>query len=341
MTDCPDHFPASGSQRILGRVIGGFMLALLLALPVQAAERLRLATLAPADSPWGEVFNDWSETVVDRSRGDLSLEWSFGSRLDESALVARMRSGYLDGAFLSSVGLSQIRPELLVLRTPGLFDGWSRLDRVRDVMRADFESLLAAEGFVLIAWGDVGLIRLMSRGQAIRVPSDLSGAKVVSLKQDRLGPIRARALGYTPVEEAIPGVMSALRDGRVDVVTASALGARALGWHTELDHVTDLVMGVRSGAIVMRSDALGRLAPGLRELLETSGLRAGKSLSKRIRGDDRQAQFALRRRMTVVELSGPQRGAWYRAWKQMRGQLAGETFEAEFFKRVEGLAGVR
>lgn len=323
------------------RICAQVLFLLLLNQSVQAAERLRFATLAPADSPWGQEFSEWGAKVFDRGRGALQLDWSFGSRLDEPALVERMRAGDLDGAFLSSVGLSQIRGEFLVLRTPGLFDGWHTLDRVRDALSADFAAMLAEEGFHLIAWGDVGLIHLMSKGRAIRTPAELAAARVITLKQDRIAPLRAKILGYTPVAETIPGVMAALKSGEGNVISASALGASSLGWDTELDHVTDMVMGVRSGAIVVRSEALARLEPSLRALLLRTGLRAGKSLSKRVRGDDRRAIHQLGRKMTQVELSATHRGEWYEAWRTMRSELADGTFERPFFDRVRALAGVR
>ena len=55
-----------------------------------------------------------------------------GVRGDEELVVRKMKSGQLDGAAVTAVGLSKIVPNALVLQLPGLFDSYKELDYVSE-----------------------------------------------------------------------------------------------------------------------------------------------------------------------------------------------------------------
>src|SRR5512140_738636 len=70
---------------------------------------LKVGTLAPGDSPWGQVFKIWKKAVEERSGNNLQLQFFWnGTQGDESAMVGKMRTGQLDGAALTAIGLGQI-----------------------------------------------------------------------------------------------------------------------------------------------------------------------------------------------------------------------------------------
>src|SRR5882757_1814288 len=103
--------------------------------------------MAPAESPWGQVFKVWQRAVRERTKFpdgqkssdgkdsalDLIFYWN-GQHGDEVAVIAKMKSGLLDGGAITSVGLSQIYKPTLLLQIPGLFTQWDKLDRARDVL---------------------------------------------------------------------------------------------------------------------------------------------------------------------------------------------------------------
>src|SRR5580698_5653132 len=77
---------------------------------------LKVGTLAPAESPWGQVFKIWAKGVNARTNGALSLQFFWnGQQGDEGAMVGKMRTGQLDGAAITATGLSMIYKHVLVL----------------------------------------------------------------------------------------------------------------------------------------------------------------------------------------------------------------------------------
>jgi len=150
----------------------GVMLLLASARPASADPIvLKIGTLAPIDSPWGQVFKVWRKSVDERSAGNLQLQFFWnGQQGDDTAMVAKIRTGQLDGATLSGAGLGQIYKQVLVLQLPGLFREWAKLDAARAALRPGFDAEFEKQGFRVLGWGDVGRAHSMRRGSPFARP---------------------------------------------------------------------------------------------------------------------------------------------------------------------------
>jgi TRAP-type C4-dicarboxylate transport system substrate-binding protein len=305
-----------------------------------SAEEVTLGTLAPKKSPWGKVFDAWAKAVDKKTSGKLQLKWYFnGQQGDEKAMVAKIRTNQLDGAAVTSVGLSSIHKDVLAMQMPGLFNNWDSLDTARDKMMPEFQEGMKKNGFVLLGSGDVGLARTMSKGRAIKSPDDLKAMKVYAWQDDLIAPKIASEIGYTPVLSSVPGLLPALSAGRINVITGPALAATQLQWWSHLDHVNENVAGVGIGGLVMSSKRLEALPGDLREVMTNTGQKAGKMLTKRIRSEDEKAYAQVSKRMTVVKLSKAEQGKWDAIFKKVRQRLGQSTFPSGLVTKLEKLAG--
>ena len=110
-------------------------------------DTIKIGTLAPGDSPWGQVYKIWLKALHERSKlpdgqksdtgKDYGLDATFywnAQQGDEAAMVAKMKSGQLDSAVLTAQGLGQIYKNISALQMPGLFRDWATLDRARDAL---------------------------------------------------------------------------------------------------------------------------------------------------------------------------------------------------------------
>lgn len=304
------------------------------------AEEVTLGTLAPKKSPWGKVFDAWAKAVEKKTDGKLKLKWYFNAQQgDEKLMVSKIRSGQLDGAAVTSVGLSAIHKDVLAMQAPGLFQDWATLDKVRNQMLPEFQSGMKKNGFVLLGTGDVGLARTMSKGRAIKTPEDLKAMKVYAWKDDTIAPKIASEIGYTPVLAQVPELLPALSSGRINVITVPALAATQLQWWSHLDHVNENVAGVGIGGLVMSNKRLEALPGDVREVLKKTGDKAGQMLTKRIREEDRKAYAMISKRMTVVKLSGAEKDRWNKVFKKVRQKLGQGTFPSSLISKLERLAG--
>jgi TRAP-type C4-dicarboxylate transport system substrate-binding protein len=314
-------------------------IAMLATAPARA-EELTIGTLAPQDSAWGKVFSVWAEAVQKKSGGRLVLRiyWN-GTQGDEQAMVGKMKAGQLDAVTASSLGLSRIHRPILALQMPGLFRSWESFDRAREALRPELEKAVAAEGFFISGWGDVGRLRSMGRGLGVRVPEDLRGKRVLAWRTDPIGPTLYQMIdGAIPVPLSAPEVLPALRSKTIDAMGAPSLVAEQLQWAPQLTHVSSESTVFAIGGMVWSKRRLDALPPDLQAILRDTGAVASKALGGRIRAEDDLAFERLSKKMTVVRHDASEKKRWEELFAKVRGRLAQGTFAPDLVKRIEALA---
>jgi TRAP-type C4-dicarboxylate transport system substrate-binding protein len=306
----------------------------------KAGEVIKIGTLAPGASPWGQVFKVWAEAVKKRSNEGVELQFFFnGQQGDEGAMVGKMKDGQLDGAAITAVGLSKIHKPILALQTPGLFTTWAKLDAARDAMKGDFEKGVSDAGFRLLGWGDVGAAHLMSKGFPVNAPDDIKGKKPYMWRDDIVQPILFQIIGgITPVPLNIPEVLPNLNTGAVNIVIAPSLAAEQLQWASKLDTIVADNSGMAIGALVCSQKRLDALSEEHRNIILETGRVAANALTKRIRDEDKAAFERMKGKMTVVNLSADDKAKWDAVFKQVRQRLVQGTFSPDLMAKLEALA---
>jgi TRAP-type transport system periplasmic protein len=304
-----------------------------------AAEVIKLGTLAPGASPWGQVFKVWAKAVSQKSGGRVELQFFYnGQQGDESAMVAKMKAGQLDGAAVTAVGLSKIYKPILALQMPGVFSSWSKLDAAREAMKGEFEKGVSDAGFTLAGWGDVGRAHVMAKGFEIHKPEDIRGKKPYMWRDDAMQPILYQVIGgVTPVPLNVPEVLPNLNTGAINLITAPALAAEQLQWSSKLDTINDDVAAFAIGALVMSSKRLNALPADLKAIVMDTGKIAASALTKRIRSEDDAAYARMKGKMKVVTLTADEKAKWQAIFKQVRQRLAQGTFSPALVAKLEGL----
>lgn len=306
-----------------------------------AEHTIKLGTLAPKSSPWGKVFETWVKAVSEKSGGRLEVQIFYnGSQGDEGAMVGKIKSGQLDGAAVTAVGLGKIYKPILALQMPGLFSSWAKLDAAREALKPEFEKGAADAGFTMLGTGDVGRAYVMSKGIAIRTPENLQGAKPYAWRDDpTAGAVYQVIGGVTPLPLSIPEVLPNLNTGAINIVLAPALAAEQLQWSSKLDHIVSEPVGFAIGALVASSKKLDSLPADLKTILTDTGKVAASALTKRIRSEDDSAFGRLKGKMTVIELTGAEKDQWKGIFKRVRAKLGQGTFDPGLISRLEGMGG--
>ena len=120
----------------------------------------------------------------------------------------------------------------------------------------------------MVGWGDIGLVRQMSKGFAIRRPADMKGKNPAVWRNEPMGPTVYTAIGgVVPVPLSPPEILPALRSGKVNVINAPALAAEQLQWMPYLDHVSSTVTVCAIGGTVFRKKAIDDLPADLRQVV--------------------------------------------------------------------------
>lgn len=307
----------------------------------EAATTIRIATLAPKASAWGKGFSKWKRYLEKKTKGEIELRVYYnGVQGDDSAMVSKMKSGQLDAAALSSVGLSHIYKNVMVLQLPGVMDSWSVLDRVRSRMRRKMERGFEKKGFSIMGWGDLGRVRQMSKGAAVRTPADMRNMKPAVWRNEPMSPVVfAEIGGVTPVPLSVPEVLPALRSKRVNVMSAPALAAEALQWTAQMDHIAaDSSVCAIGGSVMVKSVRDG-LAADLRKTFDRVQKKVEKKQTRRIRKLDKKSYLRLKRKMKVVRLTDAERAEWEKVLRASIKKLGQGTFPKDLVEEVVRISG--
>jgi TRAP-type C4-dicarboxylate transport system substrate-binding protein len=317
-------------------------LGLTVAAEASAADHtLRIASLAPKNSSWGKVYAVWQKALEKKTEGKLGVQMFFnGVQGGEDAMVSKMKTGQLDGAALTSVGLSYIYKSVLVLQLPGVMTKWSELDQVRKALAPDLEAGLKGAGFRVVGWGDIGLVRQFSKGFEIHKPDDLKNHHPATWRNEPMGPAVFSSIGnVVPVVVDPMEVLPALRSGSIDAINAPSLAAEQLQWTPYLDHVSDQVSVCAVGGMVFKATALEGLPPDLLKTFEELQARASNSQLDRIRKLDEEAYTRLLTKMTLVKMSPAERDVWEKLLRKVVKSLAHGTFEKALVNKVLKIRG--
>ena len=321
------------------RFLPGFVLGVTLLVAsgtAEAATTLKIGTLAPQDSPWGREFKAWAAAVAADTGGDVTLDFAWnGQAGDEKLMVEKIRSGQLDGAAVTAIGLGQTGVmDVLAFQLPGMFTTWAKLDHARDALQAELTKEFDAKGFTLLGWGDVGAAKTLSIGFEVRTPHDLQGKGLFTIPGDPISPVVfATVGGVTPRSLAVPEILSHLGTD-VTVLTVPPLVAEQLQWASRITHINTTTTAFGIGGLIMSSSRLRGLTDAQRTPFLTRGQAANDKLSHTIRNLDAQAFARMKASKVAYEPTEAEKNQWRPVFEGVGKQLCGPVIRAEFCKEV-------
>ena len=303
--------------------------------PPATVKTLSIATLAPPGSTWMKVFEAWNREVRRRSNKTLQLRfYAGGVQGDESEVIRKIRSGRLDGAAVTAVGLAQIHRPALVFQMPGVLRGYEQLDAARAAITPEMNPLFAKAGFQLLGWADVGMSRPFST-RALHTPADFAPLKPWVWRDDLVLPELFRVVKSNPVPLQLPEVLGALQTRRVDTLITTPVAAVALQWSSRITHMLDLPLAVVIGGTILGDKQWQALTDEQRTILSETAAQFHALARRNLRNDEQKALAALKERnITVILPTEADKAAWLAVGKQVRERLVGQIADQALVDRV-------
>jgi TRAP-type C4-dicarboxylate transport system substrate-binding protein len=263
---------------------------------------LRMATLAPAGSPWMEVLDKANAEIKDKTAGRVTLKYFDGGQQgDEKDFVRKIKLGQLDGAAVTSIGLAMIDESIRVLELPMMFESPEEVDYVADKMWPHFQEKFAKKGFKLQDRGEVGWIYFMSKSK-VESLKDLKGQKLWMWGDDQLVGAMFKKLALNGVPLGVPEVDAALTSGKIEACYGSPVAAVALQWYSKIKYMTSMPMSFAIGATIVSLDSLKKISAEDQKTVEEIAKAQAKKLRKTIRKANEDARSTMTRKgITVVQ----------------------------------------
>lgn len=319
-------------------VIAALAVLLFAAAPSAQGEppRIKLGTLAPSGSSVHgrllEMRDEWRRAP---GGGVDLIVFADGTMGGEYDMVRRLRSGQLQAAALTSVGLAAIEPSVGAVQfLPMVFRSWEEVDVVRESIRGDLEARLRAKGLVVLFWADAGWVRYFSR-EAYRVPADLKKLRIFAWAAQPEPIELMKALGFRPVALETADILPGLNTGLLDVVPTTAVFANAGQLYRRAPYVSSIRWAPIFGAGVVSAKTWEALPEEIRPHLARAAEAAGARIRTQSRKEDEEALTAMGARGLVVHQATPEEEAeWRRVAETVHPRLRGPQVPEEVFDRV-------
>jgi TRAP-type transport system periplasmic protein len=291
---------------------------------------LRIATLAPAGSPWMEVLGKGQKEIQDKTAGRVTLKYYPGGQQgDERDAVRKINAGQIDGAAVTSVGMSMIDQSIRVLELPMMFASAAEVDYVADKMWPYFQKKLEKKGFKLSERGEVGWLYFMTKGKVDSLAS-LKGQKLWLWGDDVIVNALYKKLGLNGIPLGVPEVDAGLTSSKITGCYSSPVAAVALQWYTKVKHMTSMTMSFAVGATVISTKAFDKMSPADRKTFEKIGKATQKKLRKVIRKSNDDAKKTMTRKGVTIVTTPPAMVAEFeKAAQEVWKELVGKVYSQE------------
>jgi TRAP-type transport system periplasmic protein len=260
--------------------------------PAQA-KTLKIATMAPQDSPWFEVLSEIALRWEAASGGEIETKiYASGIAGDEFDVVRKMRVGQLDAALLSIGSLPEISQQFRALQMPLLIQSYDELDYVMAGIGPQLEASLGEQGFRVLAWGDAGWVRFFSARPVVS-PDDLKQLRLFVWGSNNPYVDAWKDAGFNPVPVPAPEIHTALSTGLIEAIVVPPIAALSFQWFGIVNQMTELRWAPMIGAMVISERGWRKVPKEIRTEFQEIAATESRNAKDRIRGLEPQVIAAM------------------------------------------------
>lgn len=300
---------------------------------------IKLATLAPNNSAWHEIYKDMGARWAELSQGRVELRiYPGGVAGEEADVLRKMKIGQLQAGGISLPGLARITPAVNALAIPMAVETPEELSRVRRALEPKLEKVFEEEGYVLLNWGDVGWMHFFLPGpdgslDAVREYRFVAWAEDATLDIWREAGFRSAHLNLSDV---LPG----LKTGLVDAVGTTPLVVLSNQWFPLVPYMLDLPWAPLVGATLVDRRVWERIPADLRPKLMEAARETGARLQTEIGRLEETAIAEMEKRgLEVVELTPEQKAEWRALFVNVYPKIRGPVIPEEWFDETMRILG--
>jgi len=267
---------------------------------IQAAPKhlFKVASLAPAGSVWIQQFENFAREVEEKTGGEVGFRvYPGGVMGDDQAMFRKMRVGQLHGGGFTMTGISTVVPDFRIMAIPFLFESYEEVDFVKEGLLPIFEERFREKDLELIALTEVGFIYAMSTKSISTLP-ELQKSKNWSPTGDPISESYLTILGITPVQLAIPDVLSSLQSGLIETVYNSLYGSIVLQWFTKARYVVDVPYGYAYGVFALDRKKFASLPEAHQQAIDAAAARHFPVLLQKTRESNEESRRVMAERGT-------------------------------------------
>jgi len=253
----------------------------------------KIATEAPDKSAWISCLDDITKEMKTQTNGEVDMKIYPASTMgDQTAVVNKMKIGQLNGAGLSSGGMQLIYKDFGVIGFPMLFRTYEEFDYIIDKIGSYIGEKVEENGFVLLAWTEVGLIYVFSK-KKVNSLETLKASKPFLLEGDIVSKSMFDIFNVKAIPLQLSDIVTSLQTGMIDTVFASFYALIATQWWTKVNYGADFPVTLMIGAMVVDKKLFDSMPKNYQTMMKEQFSTKFKTLSKKVRQDDLNSRKLL------------------------------------------------
>ena len=140
---------------------------------------IKIASVAPAGTPWVTHLEKWRDNLLAATNGEIEIKVFPGGQLGgEEDVIKQVMRGRISASNLSGSPIAATFPEFALMSTPFLFDSTKTIDCILDTkLRDEFSKIFAKKGLKLIQWGETGWVHVYAQDN-LTDPATAKGYKI-------------------------------------------------------------------------------------------------------------------------------------------------------------------
>ena len=227
----------------------------------QAPLNIRLATLAPDNSPWTSALRSMGTAWEKATDRRVRLTVYAGTIPSESSAIARMAVDGLQAATLMVAGLAEIDEAFNIFGVPFFFESDAELAHVQQKLTPLIQERLRAKRYHLINWGNAGWIQLFSK-RPMRTLDEVKQAKLYTTDGNPKMVQWYTVNGFHAVPLAAGEIPKQLKlpIGAINAAPMPPVYAVALQIFRDAPHMLDVRLAPLVGATVMTDAAWNKIS---------------------------------------------------------------------------------
>ncbi len=275
------------------------------------------------------------------AEGQVKFDVYWGGVMgDEEDYIGKMRTGQLQGAFVSASGgiTNMICPDLCVLSLPFLFNAWAwdEVNYVKNKIREHLYKEAEKRGYKILILINADFDQIYSTKQNIATIEDIKAAKFLTW----YGPLENKvlqSLGVSPIPVNVPEVVSSIKTGIADMVISPTLWWVGAQLYPDTKYVNPLPIRFLPMIFVVTNDVWNEIPEKHRKAMEALFPKSETGLeSLALTGNKKAYNAMLNYGLKEVKVKPEELARFKNATRSVWDELAGKSYSREFLDEVIG-----
>jgi len=303
----------------------------------QRAITIKMASVVPENTPWGQFLNRIASEWRRITDGEVNVIVYHGTAGKETDIVRKLNLGQLQAGVLSTFGLTEIAPEVMILSCPLFIRNDDELDLVLSDVKVELENRINSKGFYTLAWSRVGWVKIFSKAP-IFTPADLKRQKLgTNVDYDKLNHV-FKSMGFQMVPAAQDDLLIALNSPMVDAIYQSPIAVGGAQLFGVAKNMASINIAPFMGAIIMNRRTWNSIPDKYKPRLIEAAKKEEMELDRIVRKfEEDMIKTMGTYGLTVNQLTPAQEQIWYDEIEKVMPTLTGTFSDRNFFIRIQNI----